>query len=458
MIPESLFLRLNPWLRGGEPELPAKYIHRRAEIRLGNWTDPERVVVVSGPRRSGKSTLMRFMIRKLLQDVPSGRIVYLNADHVSVRELVSDTSALLDTLEALPRGRPDYLFIDEVQRLTEPGLSIKQLVDLGTGIRIAVSGSSSLSVRSQAREHLVGRKLDVFLPPLSFAELVMAEPHLAELAHASFEELRRQWPLAGKGLLDISDRLAIIGGYPDVWLAAGHDQSRERLVELYDTYVRRDVVDFLRVDDPAPFNRLVRLLALQVGSGINRASLAGEAGLSLRELERHLAILSDTHVSRIVPPFFTNRRREIVKSPKVYFIDCGLRNVLLNQLTDIENRPDRGQLTENLVMSETAKVVPQLAEQHFWRTQAGAEVDLVVLHGDRLAAIEIKSGSLLGRGPSRGYHSFLRSYSPDLRLLVNRDDFNDPRSGQPQALPMPVFLLLMERLFENFRLDDSADA
>jgi predicted AAA+ superfamily ATPase len=445
MIQDSLFLKLNPWHAGAEPALPTDYVHRRAENRLGDWTDSGRVVVITGPRQSGKSTLMNWWIRHLLG---SGRaegrdLVYLNADYIQLRELISQPVALLDYLGALPRGCPRYLFIDEVQRLPEPGLVLKQLIDLGTGMQLVVSGSVSLSIRSQTREHLAGRKLDLFLPPFSFSEVVAALPDLAELADASVEELRRQWPHRRQRLTALTEKLATLGGYPAVWL--GGDESHDRLAELFDTYVRRDIVDFLRVDNPAPFNRLVRLLALQIGSQVNKTSLATDAGVRVREIDRYLSMLTDTHVALIVPPFFSNKRKEIVKSPKVFFLDGGFRDILLGQLGPLAQRPDRGALIENLVVSEIAKQLPLLAQQHFWRTQAGAEVDSVVVQGQRLIAAEVKSGSR-AQGPSRGYWSFIRSYEPSQAFLIGRDAFGTSEPGQPLSLPIPVFLLLLERI------------
>jgi len=448
MIPISLFHRLNPWHGGGEPPLPANYIHRRAEDRLADWTDAQRAVVITGPRQSGKSTLMNWWIRHLLgQGQRQGHeLVYLNADHVQLRELISQPIPLLDYLDALPQGRPRYLFIDEVQRLSEPGLILKQLIDLGTGIQLVVSGSASLSIRAQTREHLAGRKLDLYLPPFSFAEIVAATRDLAELADAPLEELKRQWPHQRERLMALAERLATIGGYPDVWL--GGNEAHDRLAELYDTYVRRDIVDFMRVDDPAPFNRLVRLLSLQVGSQVNKSSLASEVGVRVKEIDKYLCMLTDTHVAIIVSPFFKNKRKEIVKSPKVFFVDGGFRNVLLGQLGPLAQRPDRGVLIENLIVSEVAKQLPLLAQQHFWRTQAGAEVDMVVVQGEKLLAAEIKAGSG-AKGPSRGYWNLIDSYEPTQAYLIGRDTFSDPEPGKPLALPIPVFLLLLERVLHS---------
>ncbi len=450
MIPNSLFLRLNPWHAGAEPALPAYYVHRHAEKRLRDWTDPGRVVVITGPRQSGKSTLMNWWIGHLLGSGQAERdsLVYLNADYIQLLELISQPISLLDYLEALPRGCPRYLFIDEVQRLPEPGLVLKQLLDLGTGMQLVVSGSASLSIRSQAREHLAGRKLDLFLPPFSFSEIVAALPDLADLSDAPLEELKRQWPHRGQQLTELTEKLATVGGYPAVWL--GGEESQDRLTELFDTYVRRDIVDFLRVDNPAPFNRLVRLLALQVGSQVNKTTLAADAGVRVREIDRYLSMLADTHVALIVPPFFSNKRKEIVKSPKIFFLDSGFRNILMGQLGPLAQRPDRGALIENLVVSEMAKQMPPLAQQHFWRTQAGAEVDSVVVHRERLIATEIKSGSR-PRGPSRGFWSFIRSYNPAQAFLISHDTFSIPEPGQPLFLPIPVFLLLLERILRDQR-------
>ncbi|MDJ0765509.1 MAG: ATP-binding protein [Myxococcota bacterium] len=451
MIPKTLLLRMNPWLEGNSPPLPTPYIHRSAEARLISWRDPKRILVITGPRQSGKSTLLRWFIAQQLSnglDSPEA-IIYLNADYPVVQELIGNPNQLLEYLDAFARGRPQFLLIDEIQRIPEPGLLLKQMVDLSIGIKIAVSGSSSLLIRSETREHLTGRKRDVLLTPFTFREIVAADPEVSDLAGASVGEIERRWPIVGPSLLKLSDRLAAIGGYPDVWLAEQPGDAEECLFDLYDSYVRKDVVDFLRVDNPAPFNRLVKLLALQVGSEINKSALAGEVGLPLRRIEHHLAALVDTHIATVVPPFFRNRRREIVKAPKVYFLDCGLRNVMLGQITGPNFRPDKGAAIENLVMSEVAKIIPPPWEQHYWRTQTGAEVDLVVVRGNRIWAAEIKSGSMGRRKYTRGFRNFMDTYNPVRAFILNRDVFQTAEPGTPQTVPIPAFLLVADAVITS---------
>ena len=449
MDPLAIIRLQNPWLTGGRVSFPARFVPREAQETFRSWEDASRALVLTGPRQAGKSTLI---LRWIADGFADGRlrpdeILYLNADHIGLRGVMEAPETLLELTRALPGGRARLLVLDEAQRLAEPGLLVKQLVDLRSGMRIVVSGSSSLVLRSQAREHLTGRQIELVLPPLSLRELAAARPELAGLVGAPLDELRRRWPLVCQPLNELCDRLAVLGGYPDVVTAEDTRMAEGHLLGLYDTYVRRDVVDFLRVADPAPFNRLVGLLAEQLGGEMNKSELAASAGVATPTVDRFLGILADTHVMVPLPPFFTNRRKEIVKSRKAFFLDGGLRNAAVGQTGELRARADRGPLVENLVVSETWKQLPRLFDLRFWRTKAGAEVDLVLRRGDALAAVEVKAGSLHRPGVSRGFRSFCETYRPVRAFVLNRDRFFPSRPGEPEVVPVAAFLLHLPHLF-----------
>ena len=453
----SFALRLqNPWMDGRDIPLPSPFVPRQAQGEFESWTDPGRAFVLTGPRQSGKSTLILRWIADAFQNARfrPDEVLYLNADNAAVRAHMEAPETLLALGRALPAGRPRLLVLDEAQRLSEPGLLVKQLVDLRLDMQIIVSGSSSLVLRSEAREHLTGRQIEVVLFPLSLAELVATRPALEGLCGLPLSELRRRWPIVGPELLELSDRLAVFGGYPAVSTAEHTAEAESHLVGLYDTYVRRDVVDFLRIADPAPFNRLVGLLAEQLGSEMNKSELACAAGISVPTVDRYLTILQDTHVMHHLPPFFTNRRKEIVKSRKAFFLDGGLRNAAVGRTEALPARPDRGALVENLVVSELQKQLRRLFELRFWRTRAGAEVDIVLRRGEALAAVEVKAGSAIRPRVSRGFRSFCTTYRPHRSFLLNRDQFPEPRFGEPAVVPVAAFLLHVPRLLDE--LEDAA--
>lgn len=444
-------LRLqNPWLEGRRAPLPPRYVPRRAEDLLVRWKDPARALVLTGPRQSGKSTLL---MRWVQQALDSGRlqpheVLYCSADHVGLRDELELPERVLRLARAMAGGLPKLLIIDEVQRLSEPGLLVKQLVDLRTGMQIAVSGSASLRIRSHAREHLTGRQMEVLLQPLDLGEVVGARPQLAPLAGATGDELARRWPMVGGALQEAFEELAVWGGYPAVVTATTEPARRSILTELYDTYLRRDVVDFLRVASPAAFNRMVGLLAEQVGGLVVRAELARSAGLSAPTVESYLSALEDTHVVTVVRPFHTNPRTEIVKAPKAYFVDTGLRNASLGRLGALSGRADRGGLVENAVVSECLKRLPPHVTVHFWRSKAQAEVDVVLRAGSRLVAIEVKAGVLTQPRVSRGFRSFVERYQPVATYVLNSHGLVRSETG-PTLLPHAAFLLELPQIVER---------
>jgi uncharacterized protein len=401
----------NPWLRGAElgawyaSHLPERHIARTLRLQA-----TRRVCLVIGPRQAGKSTL----IWKHLADAQRPAL-YLNCEEAAIREWCSSAASFLADIEDIA-ARPAALFFDEVQRLPDAGLFLKGLVDRRPPMSIYATGSSSFDLEAKTRESLAGRASRHLLLALSVAEMVGKPPRgrlLADRQHAHATE-----------------RALLYGGYPDVVLG---DQPEQELAGLVEAFVLRDASDRLRVQRPSAFRMVLELAARQTGSLCNYSEWAALAHISNDTVDDYVGLLEQTHVLRTLRPFFGGKRAELTRARKVFFLDNGIRNVLFGGFEPSGRRADRGALLESLVFSEIAKAVsPLLDDVGYWRSKAGAEVDFVVRHRGRLAAVEVKAGSTGGR-LTRSARSFLDAYHPALLLVVSTDAPRETTHGATQV-------------------------
>lgn len=362
---------------------------------LPQWLEDDEVLLIHGPRRVGKSTLLLAIVRDLIGEhgVLPSQIYYFDLDTLDCSDVLDSPASLIDFI-----GMPDkriFVLIDEVQRLQNPGLFLKGVHDLGVGVKLIVSGSSSLEMRSKVRETLSGRKRRILLPGLSWREYRNACP------------MKPSW-----------QEFLTFGGFPAVVLASDPVEKRRRLLEYYESYLDRDIDSFLRVDRMDIFRETIRLLAFQTGSLVNLNEFAGTLHVSRDLIRRYLTYLEETFIVRRLMPYATNPRKEVSKMPKVYFADCGWRNLVSTGFGDWESRADKGLLLESAVEHWLRERYP-LGEIRFWRSQAKAEVDFVVDDGGRIMVFEVKAKSLTKPSIGRSLRSFLKTYQPESVTIVN---------------------------------------
>ena len=403
MIPPDLARSLvqdNPWLEGADLApwyrswLPSSYVERATRVEAD-----ERVALVVGPRQAGKSTAIWHTL------AASGRpALFLNAEEPSIRSwLVSPALFLADLAESI-RPAPAALFFDEVQHLPEAGLFLKGVVDRHPGIPIYATGSSAFHLQSKTRESLAGRAIRTLMLPFSLDELEPA----GDRAPLAIDKARRARVR----------ELAITGGYPRVVTG---NESRRTLAELVEAFIVRDVSDRFRIQRLAAFRKVLQLAASQVGNLCNYSEWAALAEISNDTVAEYVFLLEETHILKLVPPFLGGRRAEITSARKAFFIDNGVRNQLFGGFAPLEDRADAGALMENLVFTEIWKSVnPLLDSVRYWRTRSGAEVDFVIEHQGRLAALEVKLGDARAR-LSRSARSFVEAYEPEVFCVVNAE-------------------------------------
>ena len=317
-------------------------------------------VIVTGPRQSGKTTLCRSVFEPL-------GYAYVSLDALDKRaQAESDPRGFLASL-----GTP--AIIDEVQHVPDLFSYLKERADLdGRNGQYVLTGSENLKLSDSVRESLAGRASQLRLLPLSLREMraAGAATSFAEIAYSGF------YPRI------VSERL----------------EPREVLTDYFEMYVERDVGRMGGVGDLSAFRQFVTLCAGRAGALLDLTSLSDDVGVARSTIRRWLTVLERSYIAFLLPPYFANVRKRLVKSPKLYFYDVGLASYLLGieHSRQLETHPLRGPLFENIVVTETLKHCynrgrePRLA---FFRDSRGLECDLLYERGHGISAIEAKSGA-----------------------------------------------------------------
>lgn len=417
--------------------------------------------VICGPRQSGKTTLLYLLMTELNRmKVYPEYIRYINLDTLPDRSIFDNPARFYQAIRESHRGDDSqkiYLLLDEVQRLKNPGLFLKAIYDSYPQIKIIVSGSSSLEMRAGTKEFLTGRKRDLHLLPLSYREVIRS---LGKLPEELWEEKLTAGNIAawedwekiyGQFLSEQMMRMAVYGGYPGVFMETNPRDKEETLYELYTSYVKKDISDFLRVENISHFNNLIRALAAQIGGMINISAICSLIGGNRITVGKYLNILEETYVIKQLPPLVGNKRNEIRYARKCYFCDCGLRNISLSQFEKAPERSDFGNLLENMVAVEISKSLSPLDSLYYWRTKTGAEVDFVLRSESRITPIEVKFLSANVGTLPKSFYSFIDSYQPEKVILLNRDRFGHFRKKTTDVFYIPAhwFILRGKEILEE---------
>lgn len=361
------------------------YIKRKLEGIISRYLKIPEILAIVGPRQCGKTTL----IREIAARMPCAQIIsFEDRDTLSLFEQDIKGFARIYT-------KAPYLFIDEFQHAREGGKKLKYLYD-EHHTKIIITGSSSIDLTVQAVKYLVGRIFIFHLYPFDFEEfLSWKAPHL----HESFF-LYGNYVAAERKTLKLSSEMhahfskfyeeyILFGGYPRVLHAESVEEKQDVLKNIYSTYFLRDVRDILGLIDDYKFEKLIKALGLQIGNLIDYSELGSLSEYSYLTLKRQLNFLEKTFVCALFRPYFTNRRKELVKNPKAYFFDTGLRNSVVNDFRQLDMRGDMGALLENAVFQEYMK---RDVKPNYWRTKTGTELDVVISGGESIIGIEIKKG------------------------------------------------------------------
>lgn len=357
----------------------------------------EEVVLISGPRQAGKTFVLHQLEEAAkTQGFPA---FFLNLEDSDYLHLLNQSPKNLFSIFPLNQDKRSFIFIDEIQYLSDPAHFLKYLFDEHREkLKIIASGSSAFYLDRKFSDSLTGRKRLFTLLPLSFREFLRFKGetslHAADFAALSLSE--------GEKLPPYYFEFLTYGGYPKVVLAPAAEKE-EVLRDLAYSYVKKDIFE-AKVRQEEAFYRLLKILAAQIGNLVNASELAATLGVSKSAVDNYLAIAQRSFHLALVRPFFRNIRKELTKMPKVYFYDLGLRNFFKREFRPFMERDDKGPLLENAVFRALLEKY-DAEEIKFWRTADQKEVDFVI--GENLA-LEVKlQGKKIRK---RSYRQFMTQY------------------------------------------------
>lgn len=342
------------------------YIPHKQLEHLEKLLSPQKVIVIYGPRRVGKTTLIDHFIKTKVNE----QYLLINADDLTVQEALS--SQKIEILKQLV-GDVKLLIIDEAQRIPNIGWSLKLMVDQIPDLKIITTGSSSFSLSKQLGEPLTGRKFTLILFPLAQLEISKTE-----------------------NLLQTKDRLEqrlIFGSYPEIIINVDREKRIRYLKEIISSYLCKDILELEGIKNSNKILKLLQLLAFQIGKEVSYSELGNSIEMSKHTVEKYLDLLEKNFVIFKLHAFSRNPRKEISKSCRYYFYDVGIRNALINNYNSLSIRDDVGMLWENYIVVERFKKQQYLniyANNFFWRTYTQQEVDFVEEYNGEIFGYEIK--------------------------------------------------------------------
>lgn len=382
-----------------------EYKKRILENQLDSLFEVFQVISVTGPRQSGKSTM--------LENYANNKWQYFNLDNRTLRLKVSQDPDLF------VRGFQSNIIIDEAQKVPDLFHSIKEIIDRGYSYKIILSGSANFLLMQSITESLAGRVGILELHPYSIAEFLSIKPNgyiYDFLDSKNIEALFKR--LSSKKHIDENKLLDFIldGGFPKIHNLKSHNDKLQWFQNYITTYIEKDLRDIGNIVDLESFQVIYNLLAYQATKLLNMSNIASDIGLNLNTIKKYISILETSYQYKKLFPFKLGYKEKITKSPKIYGFDSGMINFLIKNFDRdrMINSGYWGVILENWIFTELYKCIKDLVPKpqlHFYRTRNDAEVDFVIEHGKKLIPIEIKTSYNIKSMDLRSLKSFIGSYT-----------------------------------------------
>jgi uncharacterized protein len=368
-------------------DMESRLFKRQVVDEIIRYLHTDDVIVIHGARQVGKTCILMY-VQHLLSE-QGEQTLYLDLEDsrfVALLDRGVDEFLLylrgegFDLPAYAQAGTKLFVLVDEIQYLAEPSSFMKLIADHHRYIKLIVSGSSSFEMKSKFKDSLVGRTVNFEIYPLSFQELLTFR-EVSFTPGISFTEIKI------RELQTLYLEYVLYGGYPKIVLTPEVDRKERYLQQIIDSYIRKDIRDLAEIKDVNRFNRLLEVLASQSGNLLNITELSNTCDLARQTIERHLFLLEQTYILRLIRPFSRNLRSEITKTPKVFFYDTGLMQMLWLKRLQSEII---GSVFETSLFAELVKQM-RVDDVTFWRTTDKKEIDFVLRRPEGPLPMEVKS-------------------------------------------------------------------
>jgi len=387
------------------------YIERDIEKEVEKWLDSREIIAIRGPRQSGKTTFI-LRIKEILKGkgVEDERIHYISFEDDLVR--LKFEEGVKEFLEFyLTSDKKHYFLLDEVQYIKDVGKKLKLVFDTFDNTKLIITGSSSFDLTSLG-SYLVGRIIFFNLHPFSFSEFLKTKDkryinlYNTLKINLESEEIDIKKTVFLDELNKLLHEYLTYGSYPRIVLEKVIGKKRDLLKNLFITYIEKDIVAMYGIKYREKVVKLLKAVASISGGVVNYEILSMYSGLKYHEVRDILPLLEDSFVIFIVKPFYKNLMNELRKNPKIYFVDYGMRNYLLENFENISF----DFLYENFIHNELKRNY----RVNYWRTTAKTEVDFTLEYKKDIIPIEVKVKPKI----TRSFRSFIQHYNPEKAFIM----------------------------------------
>jgi len=396
---------------------------RELKANILRYLDDPEAMIILGSRQVGKTTLLKLLMEAI--QAPD-RVFYLDLEDPRNLDIMEPgPDSLIEYLSRIGASfkTKNYVFLDEIHYMKSPSRFLKLAVDHHQDkIKLICTGSSTLGIKLKFHDAFVGRKLIFILYPLNFREFLLfkeKKTFAENLPGDPFEEVEDSTRFFKEEYWRYFQEFLIFGGYPRIALENDFEKKGKFLGEIVGSYIYKDIRSLFSIVDFAKFNNLTKILASQMGSLLNFSELASTVGISRPTVVSYISILENSFLLSLLPPYSRSLRVEVRKAHKVYWLDNGLRNYLIGDLTPSSSRADFGALLENAVYTGLIKRKKETDSLYFWRTKDKTEIDFIYKRRTKLIPVEVK---MHGR-PHRGIASFIKKYSIKNGFVVTSSEF-----------------------------------
>ena len=402
------------------------YIKRELEKNINDFLYDKEILAVIGSRQVGKTTL----INKCLDKLKDKNINRLSFDDLEISMLFKENIKAF--IEKYVKGY-DIVFIDEIQYIKDSGQKLKFIYDTIDKVKLIISGSSATEMSIQSIKYLVGRIIVFELQTLSFKEFLRYKDE--KLYNICVKQL-----FSSQIIIETNRYIVeyiLFGGYPRVVLENNLSKKKEILKNIFNTYLLKEISEILKYKNIRVIEKLVKFLASQIGGIINYQDLSAKVDISIYEIKNALYILEKTFICSYASNYHSNKQTELVKSPKVFFYDLGLRNVVLNLF---EEDAITGNMYENFIASQ---LIRNNIKLKYWKTKSHAEVDFIIENGIDIKGIEVKS-YLKKDVVEKSMRSFIEKYKPTECIILSKSYKNKREINNIGVLFLPYIIYLFK--------------
>lgn len=412
--------------------LKLKLYNRLIIDQIENWINDKEAILLLGARQTGKTSILYKIIQNLInsEKVNTEDIYFFDAENINHLLILSRGIDEICKIVKPDENKKKYIFLDEIQYVKNIDKTLKLLVDhYGNYFKIFATGSSSLEIKNKFKQSMTGRKIIFEVYPLSFYEYLtfLEEKQLADIIkNRNFSDDRSD--IAYENMRQLKAKYLdylLYGGYPRIVLESDENKKKILLDEIYSTYIKKDVEAFFKIEDIEKFNNFVKYAAINSGQIFNANSASKSLGMARKTIIRYLNILNMSYIIGVIRPFYKNKNKEILKMPKIYFYDNGIRNSILNNFNNIDSRVDSGVVLETSAYLNLLKYFNKRENIKFWRTKTGSEIDFII-DGEKFYAIECKKS--LANFSINKYKDFLENYMPQKFFVFNLDKEENSKS------------------------------